>query len=147
MHVMKYFVLQLVVSEYELPYLSSYKTGFCPSRMTSNTLISPMKFYYNTHFSLPRQSQRSRSILQDGSRSLGLFWKEKKLRLITEEIQYWKKLVGLCVCHKILSYFPFAICMLGVSNQMLVEYAKNKQYYKLQGKVLQIEVTRLLQRS
>ena len=44
-----------------------------------------MKFCYNTNFTLPKQSQRSRSILQDGSRSLGLFWKEK-LRLITEEI-------------------------------------------------------------
>ena len=38
-----------------------------------------MKFCYNTNFTLPRQSQRSRSVLQDGSRSLGLFWKEKIL--------------------------------------------------------------------
>ena len=38
-----------------------------------------MKFCYNTNFTLSRQSQRSRSILQDGSRSLGLFWKEKTL--------------------------------------------------------------------
>ena len=47
-----------------------------------------MKFRYYTNFDLPKQSQRSRSILQDlqdGSRSLGLFWKEK-LRLIIEEI-------------------------------------------------------------
>ena len=36
-----------------------------------------MKFCYNTNFNLPKQSQRSRSVLQDGSRSLGLFWKEK----------------------------------------------------------------------
>ena len=46
-----------------------------------------MKFCYNTNFTLPKLSQRSRSILQDGSRSFGLFWKEKKLRLITEEIR------------------------------------------------------------
>ena len=38
-----------------------------------------MKFCYNTNFTLPKQSQRSRSILQDGSRSLRLFWKEKTL--------------------------------------------------------------------
>ena len=38
-----------------------------------------MKFCYNTNFTLPQQSQRSRSILQDGSISLGLFWKEKTL--------------------------------------------------------------------
>ena len=38
-----------------------------------------MKFCYNTKFTLSKQSQRSRSILQDGSRSLGLFWKEKTL--------------------------------------------------------------------
>ena len=47
-----------------------------------------MKFSYNTNLTLPEQSKRSRSILQDGSRSLGLFWKEKKLCLITEEIWY-----------------------------------------------------------
>ena len=35
-----------------------------------------MKFCYNTNFILPKQSQRSRSVFQDGSRSLGLFWKE-----------------------------------------------------------------------
>ena len=38
-----------------------------------------MKFCYNTNFTLPKQSQRSRSILPDGSRSLSLFWKEKTL--------------------------------------------------------------------
>ena len=36
-----------------------------------------MEFCYITNFPLPKQSQRSRSILQDGSRSLVLFWKEK----------------------------------------------------------------------
>ena len=35
-----------------------------------------MKFCNNTNFTLPKQSQRSRSVLQDRSRSLGLFWKE-----------------------------------------------------------------------
>ena len=40
-----------------------------------------MKFCYNINFTLPKQSQRSRSILQDVSRSLGLFWKEKTLVL------------------------------------------------------------------
>ena len=38
-----------------------------------------MKFCYNTNFTLPKQSQRSRSIFQDGSRSFGLFWKENNL--------------------------------------------------------------------
>ena len=38
-----------------------------------------MKFSYNTKLSLPKQSKRSRSVLQDGSRSLGLFWKKKTL--------------------------------------------------------------------
>ena len=36
-----------------------------------------MKFAIKPIFNLPKQSQRSRSVLQDGSRSLGLFWKEK----------------------------------------------------------------------
>ena len=38
-----------------------------------------MKFCYSTNFTLPKQSQRSRSILQDGSRSLGLFKRETTL--------------------------------------------------------------------
>ena len=38
-----------------------------------------MKFCNNNNFTLPKQSQRSRSVLQDGSRSLGFFWKEKTL--------------------------------------------------------------------
>ena len=36
-----------------------------------------MKFCNNSNFTLPKQSQRSRSVLEDGSRSLGLFWTEK----------------------------------------------------------------------
>ena len=38
-----------------------------------------MKLSYNTNLTLPKQSKRSRSILKDGSRSLGLFKKEKTL--------------------------------------------------------------------
>ena len=36
-----------------------------------------MKFCYNTNSALPKQCQSSRSVLQDGSRTFGLFWKEK----------------------------------------------------------------------
>ena len=53
------------------------RRGFRPSRMTSNNLISPMKFCYNTNSTLPKQCQSSRSVLEDGSRTFGLFWKEK----------------------------------------------------------------------
>ena len=53
------------------------RRGFRPSRMTSNNLISPLKFCYNTNSTLPKQCQSSRSVLQDGSRTFGLFWKEK----------------------------------------------------------------------
>ena len=38
--------------------------GVCPSRMTSNNLIGPMKCCCNTNFTLPRQSQGSKSVLQ-----------------------------------------------------------------------------------
>ena len=38
-----------------------------------------MKFRHNTNFTLPKQFQRSRSVFQDGSRFLGLFWKENNL--------------------------------------------------------------------
>ena len=54
------------------------RRGFRPSRMTSNNLISPMKFCYNTTSTLPKQCQSSRSVLQDGSRTFGLLWKGKK---------------------------------------------------------------------
>ena len=40
-----------------------------------------MKFCCNISFTLPKQSQRSRSVLLDGFRVLGLFWKEKKTTL------------------------------------------------------------------
>ena len=53
------------------------RRGFRPSRMTSNNLISPMKFCHNATSTLPKQCQSSRSVLQDGSRTFGLFWKEK----------------------------------------------------------------------
>ena len=36
-----------------------------------------MKFCYNTNSTLPKQCQSSRSVLKDGSRTFGLFWKEK----------------------------------------------------------------------
>ena len=49
------------------------RQGFRPSRMTSNNLISPMKFCYNTNSTLPKQCQSSRSVLQDGSSTFGLF--------------------------------------------------------------------------
>ena len=47
-----------------------------------------MKFCYNTSLILPKQSQKSRSILQDGSRFLGLFLEGKKICFITKEIWY-----------------------------------------------------------
>ena len=36
-----------------------------------------MTFCYNINSALPKQCQRSRSVLQDGSRIFGLFLKEK----------------------------------------------------------------------
>ena len=38
------------------------RRGFRPSRMTSNNLISPMKFCYKTNSTLPKQCQSSRSV-------------------------------------------------------------------------------------
>ena len=62
---------------FEYRIFPAIRRGFRPSRMTSNNLISPMKFCYNTNSTLPKQCQSSRSVLQDGSRTFGLFWKEK----------------------------------------------------------------------
>ena len=69
----------MVQSAYDLKIMyrifPAIRRGFRPSRMTSNNLISPMKFCYNTNSTLPKQCQSSRSV--DGSRTFGLFWKEK----------------------------------------------------------------------
>ena len=46
-----------------------------------------MKFCYRVSLTIPKQSQRSRSILSDGSRFWDCFGREK-LSLITEEIGY-----------------------------------------------------------
>ena len=46
-----------------LPYLFGYKTGLSLSRMSTNNQISPMQFCCNTGFTLPKQSQSSRSVL------------------------------------------------------------------------------------
>ena len=46
-----------------IPYLFGYKTGLSLSRMSTNNQISPMQFCSKTGFTLPKQSQRSRSIL------------------------------------------------------------------------------------
>ena len=59
------------------PIYSAIRGFYSLSRMTTNNLISPMIFCYNTNFTLPKQFQRFRSILLDGSRFLGLFWKKK----------------------------------------------------------------------
>ena len=62
------------------------RRGFRPSRMTSNNLISPMKFCYNTNSTLPKQCQSSRSYKTD-LELLDCFGR-KKTRLISEEIRY-----------------------------------------------------------
>ena len=42
-------------------------------------MVKPFLFQNNVNSGLPEQSQKSRSILQDGSRFLGLFLEEKIL--------------------------------------------------------------------
>ena len=46
----------------------------------------PYSFNYKTVFPLSKQTQKSRSIIQDGSRFLVLFWK-RELHLIAENTQ------------------------------------------------------------
>ena len=43
--------------------------------MTANMYISGVKLNYKMGFQLPKQSQRSKSVMQDRSGSLRLFWK------------------------------------------------------------------------
>lgn len=71
-----------------MPNLFGYKTGVL---ITTNMQISQV---FNSAikmcFSLPKQSQRSRSILQDGSRSLRVFGSESERPcLITKKKKKW----------------------------------------------------------
>ena len=67
-----------------------------------------MKFCYNTNFTLPKQSQRSRSVLQDRSRSLGLFWKEKTLSYNRRNTVLLMVLCGIMICFvHMLRYIKF----------------------------------------
>ena len=77
----------------DLPIYSTIRWGFPLSRMSTNNEISPMKFCYNTSFSLPKQSQSSISVLSDGSRFLGLFWKEKKIPVL--QLNKYIRFLGL----------------------------------------------------
>ena len=54
--------MQLNLTKSHCIYLA-IRQGFSPSRMTANNEISPIKFCYNTRFTLPKPSQSSRSIL------------------------------------------------------------------------------------
>ena len=60
---------QQVISEF-----LDFVGGLCRTGLMANL---PYFFGYKTEFFLPKQSQRSRSVLQDGSRSFGLFRKGK----------------------------------------------------------------------
>ena len=51
------------VISFEYRIYLAIRQDFCVSRMTTNNLISPMKFCCYTSFTLPKQFQRSRSIL------------------------------------------------------------------------------------
>ena len=68
------------------PYLVCKKSIYS-SEITSDFQISLVYFIYIKGFYLLRHSQKSRSILQDRSRSLRLFWKGKSI-YITKEIRY-----------------------------------------------------------
>ena len=69
-----------------------------------------MKFCYNTKFTLPKQSQRSRSILQDGSRSLGLFWKEKPMSYNRRNtVLYWHIMSNSTPYNPYFGYRPLSV--------------------------------------
>ena len=61
------------------PIYSAIRQVFPHFRITTANKIRPMKFCYNMSYYLPKQSQRSRFILQDRSRFFGMFWREKTL--------------------------------------------------------------------
>ena len=63
------------------------RRGFCSSRMTSNNYISPMKFCYNTNFTLPFLNN-PKDLDPSYKTDLDLWdcFERKNLCLITEEI-------------------------------------------------------------
>ena len=74
---------------------SAIRWSFPLSKLTTNNIISPLKFCYSTSFTLPKQSQRSRSVLLNGSRFLGLFWKEKNTVLKPKKYGAAKPLISV----------------------------------------------------
>ena len=63
-----------------------------------------MKFCYNMRFTLSQQSQRSRSILKDGSRFLGLFWKKKTLSYKQRNLVFYNNFYQFSIrtCYELL---------------------------------------------
>ena len=70
-----FLLMHLQMSTYRI--YSAFTQVFPSRKQITKSVLC--KFCYETSFALPKQSQRSRSILKDGSRFLGLFWKEKTL--------------------------------------------------------------------
>ena len=79
------------------------------------------KFCYEMGFSLLNQSQKSRSVLQDGSKFLELFWKEKFPNLITEKYGTSED--------RLSSYWPDIIAFLWLCSIIKLNY-KNMKLYK-----------------
>ena len=94
-----------------------------------------MKFSYNTKLTLPKKSKRSRSGLQDASRSLRLFWKEKKkLCLITEKIQYSKLSISQALISQSICYikeYSLDTVLTFVSFQLLLSQTTGPSRSKL----------------
>ena len=84
-----------------------------------------MKFCYNTSFTLPKQSQRSRSVLQDRSSFLGLFWKGKILSYNQRNTVDHKKLKAD------LSFSPIQLlfCYNQILNPLEIEALIHKKYW------------------
>ena len=62
-----------------ISYLFGYKTGFHLSRMTTNNLISSMKFAIMRVLPFLNNPKDLDPSYKDGSRFLGLVWNEKTL--------------------------------------------------------------------
>ena len=56
---------------------SALRQDFLSSYRNPNLQISPVQFGFYKGFSLPKQVQKSRSVLLDRSSFLGLFWRGK----------------------------------------------------------------------
>ena len=89
-----------------------------------------MKFWYNINFTLPKQSERSRSVFQDGSRSLGLFWKESNLSYNQRNTVCNHRVVTVFVGHTCVRYHFCVLWLIRYMDYRHKKYCQDSTFWQ-----------------